>query len=80
MFGYQIISTGGTYRELQANNMKLQKFRNYRFYRAFAWKSKIPSPQIHAGILASRSREDEVKELSENDIDLIDMVVVTSIL
>ncbi len=76
-FGYSIISTGGTYKELKENGIEVTEISEVTgFTELLHGKVKSLHPKIHAGILASRTREDEVKELKENKIDLIDMVVV----
>lgn len=76
-FGYKLISTGGTYRELMANGIEVTEISEITgFTELLHGKVKSLHPKIHAGILASRSREEEVQELSENNIDMIDMVVV----
>jgi phosphoribosylaminoimidazolecarboxamide formyltransferase/IMP cyclohydrolase len=76
-FGYQIISTGGTYKALKENDLEVTEISEITgFTELLHGKVKSLHPKIHAGILASRSREDEVKELEDNDSDLIDMVVV----
>jgi phosphoribosylaminoimidazolecarboxamide formyltransferase/IMP cyclohydrolase len=77
VFGYKIISTGGTYKELQNNGIEVTEISEITgFTELLHGKVKSLHPKIHAGILASRSKEDEVKELSDNNIDMIDMVVV----
>ena len=76
-FGYKLISTGGTYRELEAKGIEVTEISEITgFVELLHGKVKSLHPKIHAGILASRSREEEVQELSENNIDMIDMVVV----
>lgn len=76
-FGYELISTGGTYKELKENGLKVTEISEITgFTELLHGKVKSLHPKIHAGILASRTKEDEVKELKENEIDLIDMVVV----
>jgi len=76
-FGYQIISTGGTYRELKENGLEVTEISELTgFTELLHGKVKSLHPKIHAGILASRTSQDEIKELQDNEIDLIDMVVV----
>lgn len=76
-FGYEIISTGGTYKELKENGLEVTEISEITgFTELLHGKVKSLHPKIHAGILASRAKEDEVKELKDNDIDLIDMVIV----
>lgn len=76
-FGYQIISTGGTYKELKENGLEVTEISEITgFTELLNGKVKSLHPKIHAGILASRNRDEEIKELENNDIDLIDMVIV----
>lgn len=76
-FNYKIISTGGTYKELKENGIKVTEISEITgFTELLHGKVKSLHPKIHAGILASRTQEDEIKELKENEIDYIDMVVV----
>lgn len=77
VFGYKIISTGGTYKELKENGIEVAEISEITgFTELLHGKVKSLHPKIHAGILASRSRQDEIKELASNNIDLIDIVVV----
>jgi len=76
-FNYQIISTGGTYKELKANGLEVTEISEITgFTELLHGKVKSLHPKIHAGILASRTKEDEVKELKDNEISFIDIVVV----
>jgi len=76
-FGYKIISTGGTYRELKDNGIPVTEISEITgFTELLHGKVKSLHPKIHAGILASRTSPDEVKEIRDNEIDFIDMVVV----
>ena len=76
-FDYNIVSTGGTYKELKENGIEVTEVSEITgFTELLHGKVKSLHPKVFAGILASRTREDEVKELKENEIDTIDMVVV----
>lgn len=76
-FGYKLISTGGTYRELEAKGIEVTEISEITgFVELLNGKVKSLHPKIHAGILASGSREDEIQELSDNNIDMTDMVIV----
>jgi len=75
--GYEIISTGGTYDKLKENGIEATEISEITGFRELLHgRVKSLHPKIHAGILASRTAQDEVTELRENDIDFIDMVVV----
>lgn len=75
--GYDLISTGGTYDKLKENGIEVTEISEITGFRELL-KGRVKSlhPKIHAGILASRTAQDEVAEMKENDIDFIDMVVV----
>jgi len=76
-FGYRIISTGGTYKELKEHGLEVTEISELTgFTELLHGKVKSLHPKIHAGILASRTSVEEVKELQDNEIDFIDMVVV----
>jgi len=55
-FNYQIISTGGTYKELKANGIEVTEISEITgFTELLSGKVKSLHPKIHAGILASRT-------------------------
>ena len=75
--GFEIISTGGTYDALKENGIEATEiFEITGFRELIGGKVKSLHPKIHAGILASRTSQEEVAELKSNEIDFIDMVVV----
>ncbi len=76
-YGYDIISTGGTYDRLKENGIKVTEISEITGVRELLHgKVKSLHPKIHAGILASRTSQDQIIELKENEIDFIDLVVV----
>jgi len=76
-FGYEIISTGGTYKELKNNGINAVEISEITgFTELLGGKVKSLHPKIHAGILASRNSQDELAEMENNNVSLIDMVVV----
>ncbi len=75
--GYEIISTGGTYDRLRENNIEVREISEITGFRELLHgRVKSLHPKIHAGILASRTAQEEVSEMKENEIGLIDLVVV----
>ncbi|MBU4483082.1 MAG: bifunctional phosphoribosylaminoimidazolecarboxamide formyltransferase/IMP cyclohydrolase, partial [Actinobacteria bacterium] len=75
--GVEIISTGGTYRKLKESGIKVKKVEEVTgFPEMLNGRVKTLHPYIHGGILADRSNEDHMKEVSNSNIKLIDMVVV----
>lgn len=74
--GYEIISTGGTFKLLKEAGVKVKKVADITgFPEILDGRVKTLHPKIHGGILAKRSKE-HLEELDKNDISLIDMVVV----
>ena len=75
--GVEIISTGGTYRKLKESGVKVKKVEEVTgFPEMLNGRVKTLHPYIHGGILADRSNENHMKEVSNSKIKLIDMVVV----
>ena len=71
----EIISTGGTAKLLQDNNISVTEVSDFTGYpEMMAGRVKTLNPKIHGGILARRGKDEEV--MSRNDIKPIDLVVV----
>ncbi len=71
----EIISTGGTSKLLQDNNISVTEVSDFTGYpEMMAGRVKTLNPKIHGGILARRGKDEEV--MSQNDIQPIDLVVV----
>ena len=76
-FGYKIISSGGTADYLINSNIPVLKVSEYtNSPEILNGRVKTLHPKIHGGILAKRSNDSHIKELKENKIELIDLVVV----
>jgi len=74
--GYEIISTGGTYKLLQEAGVKVMKVSEITgFPEILEGRVKTLHPKIHGGILAKGTKE-HMEQLKEHDIEPIDMVVV----
>ena len=70
-----ILSTGGTAKLLQDNNISVTEVSDYTgFPEMMAGRVKTLHPKVHGGILGRRGTDDEV--MAEHGIDAIDMVVV----
>lgn len=70
-----ILSTGGTAKLLQDNNINVTEVSDYTgFPEMMAGRVKTLHPKVHGGILGRRGIDDEV--MNEHGIDAIDMVVV----
>jgi phosphoribosylaminoimidazolecarboxamide formyltransferase/IMP cyclohydrolase len=73
--GVEILSTGGTYKLIQENNIAVTEVSEYTgFPEMMAGRVKTLHPKVHGGILGRRGIDDAV--MSEHGIDAIDMVVV----
>lgn len=75
--GVEIISTGGTYNQLNAakiNAIKIEQLTG--FPEMLDGRLKTLHPFVHGAILADRSKESHLRQVEEANIKLIDMVVV----
>lgn len=73
--GVELLSTGGTFRLLQDNQVPVTEVSEHTgFPEIMDGRVKTLHPKIHGGILARRGQDDAV--MAENDITPIDMVVV----
>lgn len=74
--GYEIISTGGTYRTLHEAGVNVTQVADITgFPEILDGRVKTLHPKIHGGILARRT-EDHLKQLKENEITPVDIVAV----
>jgi phosphoribosylaminoimidazolecarboxamide formyltransferase/IMP cyclohydrolase len=75
--GYEIISTGGTFKYLKANGVKVTEVKDITgFPEVLDGRVKTLHPVIHSGILAMRSNEKHLEELEAHKISPVDFVVV----
>ena len=73
----EILSTGGTARLLKENGIHVLEVSDYTgFPEMLGGRVKTLHPKIHAGILARRDNEEDMKKLEEYRIKPIDMVVI----
>jgi phosphoribosylaminoimidazolecarboxamide formyltransferase/IMP cyclohydrolase len=71
----EILSTGGTYKKLKAENIPAIEISDYTgFPEMMDGRVKTLHPKVHGGILARRDQDQEVME--KHDIPPIDLVVV----
>jgi len=76
-FGIEIISTGGTARLLKENGLAITLVEEVTgFPEMMDGRVKTLHPKIHAGILADRDNPEHMRQLAEQGIEPIDMVVV----
>jgi phosphoribosylaminoimidazolecarboxamide formyltransferase / IMP cyclohydrolase len=75
--GVEIISTGGTARELADGGIETRSVEEYTGYpEILDGRVKTLNPRIHAGLLAVRSNADHMATLAGQGIEPIDLVVV----
>jgi len=75
--GYEILSTGGTLKQLKDSNVDAIAVDDItNFPEILGGRVKTLHPNIHGGLLAKRDDENHIKELADNKIDPIDLVVV----
>ena len=73
----QIISSGGTYKEIQKLKFKCLEVSEYTGYpEILDGRVKTLHPKIHAGILSKRKNKFHIKDLKDNNFEEIDLVIV----
>src|SRR3954451_15651464 len=76
--GMEIVSTGGTARELASEGGEVRPIEDYTgFPEMLDGRVKTLNPLIYAGLLAVRSKPDHVDALNEHRIEPIDLVCLT---
>jgi phosphoribosylaminoimidazolecarboxamide formyltransferase/IMP cyclohydrolase len=75
--GVEIISTGGTAKELLSAGLKVRDIAEFTgFPEIMEGRVKTLHPKVHGGILARRDSEIHLKAMNNNAIQPIDLVVV----
>ena len=75
--GIEIFSTGGTKKSLEAAGVKIHSISGLTgFPEILDGRVKTLHPAVHGGILARRDLPQHLSQLTQNRIELIDMVVV----
>ncbi len=73
----QILSTGGTLKVLQKNNIPTQSIEDYTgFPEILGGRVKTLHPKIHGGLLARRNLLEDEKALKKHGIQYIDLLIV----
>ncbi len=76
-FGFKIISSGGTAKLIESENIPVTRVADYTgFPEILEGRVKTLNPKIHGGILARRDKQTHIDDLNKQNIDLIDLVVV----
>ena len=72
-----IISSGGTFKEIKRMGFKCQEVSNYtNFNEMLDGRVKTLHPKVHAGILNDRLNKKHKKEMKKNKFKSIDLIVV----
>jgi len=75
--GVEIISTGGTARQLKKGGIPVVEVGEYTgFPEMLDGRVKTLHPKIHGGLLARREKPEHMEQIKKHKIGLIDMVVV----
>src|SRR5215217_2339879 len=75
--GVEIVSTGGTARELEEHGIDTRPVEHYTvFPEILDGRVKTLNPRIYAGLLAVRSDDEHIQTLTAHDVDPIDLVCV----
>jgi len=73
--GYDLVSTGGTHRDLSQAGLKVQQVSELTgFPEIMDGRVKTLHPKIHGGILARRQIPADLAQMSEHGIEAIDLV------
>jgi phosphoribosylaminoimidazolecarboxamide formyltransferase/IMP cyclohydrolase len=76
-FKIDLISSGGTYKEIKKLNFKCLEVSEYtKFPEILDGRVKTLHPKIHAGILSKRNNRSHIKDLKSNSFEEIDLVIV----
>ena len=76
-FGFKIISSGGTAKLIESENLPVTRVADYTgFPEILEGRVKTLNPKIHGGILARRDKQNHLKDLKSQNINPIDLVIV----
>ncbi|WP_320668337.1 bifunctional phosphoribosylaminoimidazolecarboxamide formyltransferase/IMP cyclohydrolase [Prochlorococcus sp. MIT 1307] len=76
-YGYQIISSGGTAKSLEEANVVVTRVADYTGSpEILDGRVKTLHPRVHGGILAKRTESTHLRDLEQQNISKIDLVVV----
>ena len=76
-FGFKIISSGGTAKLIESENIPVTRVADYTgFPEILEGRVKTLNPKIHGGILARRDKQSHLDDLNKQNINPIDLVVV----
>ena len=73
----QLISSGGTFREIKKLKFKCLEVSEYtNFPEILGGRVKTLHPKIHSGILSKRNNKSHISDLKNNNFEEIDLVIV----
>ena len=76
-FGYEIISTGGTFKKLTENGISCQEISDLNeFGELLNGRVKTLHPRVFAGILAQQDNSEHIEQLEKFSISPVDLVIV----
>lgn len=76
--GYEIISTGNTFKKLEENAVNVIQVEDVtNFLEILAGRVKTLNPYVHGGILFRRNVQSHIDTIKEHNINPIDIVVVS---
>ncbi|HEV2820000.1 MAG TPA: bifunctional phosphoribosylaminoimidazolecarboxamide formyltransferase/IMP cyclohydrolase, partial [Solirubrobacteraceae bacterium] len=75
--GVELISTGGTARELREAGLEVRPIEDFTgFPEIMDGRVKTLHPRLYAGLLAVRANPEHVREAAEHDVEFVDLVCV----
>jgi phosphoribosylaminoimidazolecarboxamide formyltransferase / IMP cyclohydrolase len=75
--GFEIVSTGGTFKYLKENGIKVVTVESITgFPEILGGRVKTLHPKVFAGLLAEKDNENHKKDMEENKLSFFDLVVV----
>jgi phosphoribosylaminoimidazolecarboxamide formyltransferase / IMP cyclohydrolase len=76
-YNIELISSGGTYKEIKKLKFKCLEVSEYTGSpEILGGRVKTLHPKIHSGILSKRNNKSHIKDLKNNNFDEIDLVIV----
>jgi phosphoribosylaminoimidazolecarboxamide formyltransferase/IMP cyclohydrolase len=75
--GVEMVSTGGTARELEAAGLEVRGIEDFTgFPEIMDGRVKTLHPKLYAGLLAVRDNPEHMREAAENGVEFVDLVCV----
>lgn len=75
--GIEVVSTGGTSKALKAAGVKVKDISELTgFPEIMEGRVKTLHPKVHGGLLCVRDNAGHLKQASENEIEMIDLVII----